>query len=202
MRTIAYSAYLEKRHRVRDGYHLAHYLSSHDEPLQLFEMGGDVRRFRLCVAAQMTSLGIPVIYYGEEVARDGGLWPTNRKAMPWGGRDIRPGAGRERDEDLRAFYKKLVSLRRAHPSLSRGTYTRLSADGDLLVFRKDDEASGDAAIVAINRGEAAGSVAVAAPEEWSAAVDGLTGESGELSVDGLTVAVPPLTARVYVRAGD
>jgi alpha-amylase len=202
MRTIAYSAYLQKRHRVRDGYHLAHYLSSHDEPLQLHEMGGDVERFRLCVAAQMTSVGIPVIYYGEEVARSGGLWPTNRNDMPWGGRDVRPGAGAERDEVLRDYYQRLIALRRAHPALSRGDYVRLSVDGDLLVFGRRDARSGDAAIVAINRGEAAGSVVVPAPEGWSAVVDGLTGEPAGLSADGLIVSVPPLTARVYVRAGD
>jgi len=187
---------------VRDGYHLAHYLSSHDEPLQLHEMGGDVDRFKLCVATQMTSLGIPVIFYGEEVARDGGLWPTNRNDMPWGDRAVEPGAGKARDEALRAYYQRLISLRRAHPALSRGTYTRLYVEGDLLVFRKDDPSTGDSVVVAVNRGEAAAGTVVPAPEGWTAAVDGLTGEAASLDGEGLNVAAPPLTARVYVRAGD
>jgi len=41
----------------------------------------DVAKFKLCVALQMTSFGIPVIYYGEEVGRRGGAWPTNRGDM-------------------------------------------------------------------------------------------------------------------------
>ncbi|MEJ2515988.1 MAG: alpha-amylase family glycosyl hydrolase [Gammaproteobacteria bacterium] len=200
MRTVAYSAYLEKRHRVRDGYHLAHYLSSHDEPMQLYQLGGDLNRFRLCVAAQMTTLGIPVIYYGEEVARAGSVWPTNRKDMPWGERDVEPGAGVSRDEALRDYYRRLIQLRRAHPSLSRGDYTRLYTEGDLLVFRRD--AADDTVVVAINRGESAARAEVPAPEGWGRAEDGLTGEVMEAAGESLTVQVPPLTARVLVRASD
>ena len=202
MRTIAYSAYLERRHRVRDGYHLAHYLSSHDEPLQLYEMGGDVERFKLCVAAQMTTLGIPVIFYGEEVARDGGPWPTNRNDMPWGDRDVLPGAGKARDEALRDYYRRLIELRRAHPAMSRGEYSRLHVEGDLLVFGKRDPESGDEVVVAINRGEAPATANVAAPAGWTAAVDGITGEAAAVGGDGLAVQAPPLAARVYVRAGE
>lgn len=202
MRAIAWSAYLERRHRVRNGYLLAHYLSSHDEPLQLHEMGGDRQRFKLCVAAQMTTLGIPVIYYGEEVARRGSIWPTNRNDMPWGARPIEPGAGEVRDEDLRAWYRTLIALRRGHPALSRGGYTRLHADGDLLVFRRNDPDSGDAAIVAINRGESGAFATVPAPAGWAGALDGITGDEARLGEDGLEVRVPALGVRIYVAASD
>jgi len=201
MRTVAYSAYLDRRHRVRDGYHLAHYLSSHDEPLQLHEMGGDRERFRLCVALQMTTLGIPVIYYGEEVARQGSVWPMNREDMPWGARAIPPGAGIERDEAMREWYQALIELRRAHPALSRGNYTALHTDGDLLVFRKDDPEGDDAAIVAINRGTTPAELQVPAPAQWGAAIDGIS-QAPAVLVDGrLGVSIPALGARVYV-AGD
>jgi glycosidase len=74
-RTVAYAAYLRGRHKVRPGYLLAHYLSSHDEPMMLGNLQGNRSLKRLCVALQMTSLGMPVIYYGEEVARGGHEWP-------------------------------------------------------------------------------------------------------------------------------
>lgn len=200
MRAIAYSAYLERRHRVRDGYHLAHYLSSHDEPLFLHELGGDEARFRLCVATQMATLGIPVIYYGEEVGRTGSVWPTNRNDMPWGDRDVEPGAGVPRDEALRDWYQRLIALRRAHPALSRGSYTRLHADGDLLVFRREDAGSGDSAVVAVNRGRAPAEVIVE-PAGWSGGVvDGLSGEAAAITAEGLRVQVPALDARIYVVA--
>ena len=201
MRSVAYSAYLERRHRVRDGYHLAHYLSSHDEPLQLHEMGGDRERFRLCVALQMTTLGIPVIYYGEEVARQGSVWPTNRQPMPWGARAVKPGAGIERDEQMREWYRRLIALRRAHPALSSGPYAALHTDGDLLVFRKGSADGADAVIVAINRGERPASIDVPAPAAWTVAADGISGEPATISAGALAVRVPALGARVYVAGG-
>lgn len=197
-RTVAFAAYLEKRHRVRDGYHLAHYLSSHDEPLLLYELGDDKDRFRLCVGLQMTSLGIPTIYYGEEVARQGSVWPTNRNDMPWGNRAIRPGQGVERDEALRDYYKKLIRIRRDHRALSRGDYKRLSWDGDLLVFQREDVETGEIVVVAVNRGSTDAVASIPAPAAWGAGViEAIT--DTPLAVDGQTVEVgaPAMTIRIY-----
>ena len=198
-RTIAFAAYLEKRHRVRDGYYLAHYLSSHDEPMALYELGYDVDKFRMCVALQMTSLGIPVIYYGEEVARKGSVWPTNRKNMPWGERDVRPGNGVERDESLRAYYQKLIQIRRDHRALSRGNYTRLYWEGDLLMFSRVDEESGDAVVVAVNRGSVEATGSVPTPAAWGEQVirELITEKGLEAYRDELTVTVPAMETRIY-----
>jgi alpha-amylase len=198
-RTIAFSSYLEKRHRVRRGYHLAHYLSSHDEPMSLYNLGGDKAAFKLCVALKMASLGIPVIYYGEEVARPGATWPMNRSDMPWGSTGVRPGKGLERDEAMRAFYKNLIAARRANPALSIGAYKRLSADGDLLVFERSDAASGNAVVVAVNRGTADASVTVPAPTIWADAVPTDVLAMTKATRDGanLTLSVPARTAQVW-----
>ena len=109
-----------------------------------------------------------MIYYGEEVGRAGGDWPDNRSDMPWGDRKIMPGAGKPRDEALRADYKKMIAIRRAHPAFSRGTHSGLSTDGDLLVFLQRDEASHDAVVVAINRGSAPATAGFDVPAEWGA----------------------------------
>jgi alpha-amylase len=199
-RTIAFASYLEKRHKVRDGYHLAHYMSSHDEPMAIHNLNGDLDAFRLCVALQMTSLGIPTIYYGEEVARQGSVWPLNRTDMPWGKRAVLPGKGVTRDEALREYYRKLIETRRENPALSRGAFRRLSSDGDLLVFERTDAASGNAAVVAVNRGTSEATVQVPAPAAWQGAAvrDALTGATGAVAGGQLTVTVPPRAARVYV----
>ena len=166
-RSVAYGAYLRGRHRVRPGYVLAHYLSSHDEPMALATLGGDKDRFRLCVALQMTSLGLPVIYYGEEVARGGHEWPFNRNDMPWGARDILPGKGVARDEAMRDFYQRLIRIRAEHPALRRGDYTLLTQPQDAtLAFARHDAASGDRVLVLANRDERAASVDLALPEGW------------------------------------
>jgi alpha-amylase len=198
-RTIAFASYLEKRHKVREGHHLAHYLSSHDEPLALHNLGGDLDAFRLCVALKMTSLGIPTIYYGEEVARDGSVWPLNRNDMPWGRRGVLPGKGLKRDEGLRAYYQALIGARRQNTALSRGGFKRLSSEGDLLVFERFDAEAGNAVVVAVNRGKAAASVSVEAPAAWTGAVgEVITGAAAALDGGRLEVVVPPRQARVYV----
>jgi alpha-amylase len=198
-RTIAFSRYLSKRHVIRDGYQLAHYLSTHDEPMALHELDDNVPRFKLCAAIQMAILGMPVIYYGEEVARGGSVWPTNRKDMPWGKRDIRPGKGVTRDESLRDYYRKIIAARRDHRALTRGEYVELSTDGDLLVFAKRHVESGDAVIVAVNRGDAAATVQVSTLEEWGGGgvrevISGAALPAGA----ALDVTVPGLTAQYWV----
>jgi glycosidase len=165
-RTVAFNRYLEKRHKVRRGHLLAHFLSSHDVPGALHQLKGDIELFRLAAALQFTTSGIPVIYYGEEVARPGGEWPENRSDMPWGSRDLLPGAGLPRDDELRRDYQRLIAIRRAHPALSHGDHAGLSTEGDLYVFARRDAQSGDAVVVAVNRGKEAASASFAAPLEW------------------------------------
>ncbi|CAM2006050.1 alpha-amylase family glycosyl hydrolase [Acanthopleuribacter pedis] len=150
-RTIAFSRYLLKRHRVRDGFHLAHYLSSHDVPGFLYQLKGDKTKFKLAAALKFTSAGIPTIYYGEEVGRLGGDWPDNRSDMPWGDRPIPPGKGLPRDEAMYAYYRKLIQIRKQHPVLALGDYQELHTDGELLVFARH-AAAGKTVIVAVNRG--------------------------------------------------
>jgi alpha-amylase len=202
-RTVAYAAYLRNRHQVRPGYVLAHYLSSHDEPLMLGNLQGDRERFRICVALQMASLGMPVIYYGEEVARGGHEWPFNRNDMPWGGRDIPPGKGVVRDEALRAYYQQLIRVRLTHPALRRGDYTMLTQPADgVLAFARRDAASGDAVIVLANRDDKAVAADVAVPASFGASAlrDALGGASVAL-VDGrLRLDLPAKTVRILAAA--
>lgn len=166
-RTVAFDRYLKSRQeKTRAGYLLSPYLSSHDVPGAWLQLEGDRELFRLAALLQLTSWGLPTIYYGEEVGRPGGDWPDNRSDMPWGDRDIRPGKGKPRDEALRADYKKLIALRRANPALSRGTHEGLATDGDLLVFARRDAASGNAVVVAVNRGAQSATAAITPPAEW------------------------------------
>jgi glycosidase len=200
-RAVAFDRYLKSREKVRPGYLMADFLSSHDVPGALFQLGGDTRLFRLAAVLQFTSIGIPMIFYGEEVARVGGDWPDNRSDMPWGGRAILPGEGKGRDEALRADYVRLIAIRRAHPALSRGVHEKVVAEGDLLVFLQKDPSSDDAVIVAINRGDKPLVARFQAPEAWhdatvrdawNGAAVPLTGGSVETTLDGKT-------ARILVR---
>ncbi len=200
-RTIAFDHYLQTREKVRSGHLLSHFLSSHDVTGALKQLNGDVRLFRLAALLQLTTSGIPMVYYGEEVARPGGDWPDNRSDMPWGDRKILPGSGKPRDEALRADYKKLIAIRRAHRSLSRGTHTAVSTEGDLYAFLRRDAGSKDAVVVAVNRGKEAGTLRMAAPEEWGEddPEDEWNGVVVERSGGTVETTVAPLSARILAR---
>jgi alpha-amylase len=197
-RPVAFNRYLERRHEVREGYHLAHYLSTHDTPGALYQLGGDLELFRLAAILQLTTFGIPTIYYGEEVARPGGDWPENRSDMPWGDREILPGAGLPRDENLRADYKRLIAIRRAHPALWRGSHEGLQFEEDLLVFLRHDETTGDAVVVAVNRGDEPARISIERPSIWNGEYveDVWNDERVEVSAGTLEVDVEPLSARI------
>jgi alpha-amylase len=165
-RPIAYNRYLEKREEVRAGHFVSHYLSSHDTDGALYTLQGDRELFRLAVGLQMTAAGIPCIYYGEEVARLGGTWPDNRSDMPWGDRAILPGQGLERDEGMRAWYQKLIGLRRAHPALRRGERKGVDFGQDHLIFHRHDPTSGEHLLVAVNRGDGKAQSTLTLPENW------------------------------------
>jgi alpha-amylase len=200
-RAVAFERYLESRHAARTGYLLAHYLSSHDVPSALYLLGGDLDLFRLAAVLQLTVRGIPVIAYGEEVARFGGEWPENRSDMPWGERPVEPGAGLPRDEELRRDYQRLIAIRRAHPALWRGEHAGLATEGDLLVFLRRDPETGDAVVVAVNRGAEPAAARIAAPAAWAGAAtvtDAWNEEAVPLTGGAIDLAVPARSARILV----
>ena len=195
-RTVAFERYLETRHRVPEGHWLSHFLSSHDVTGGLQLAAGDRAVFRLAAALQLTTMGIPTIFYGEEVARPIGEWPLNRTDMPWGDRRILPGAGGARDEAMRAYYQRLIAIRRAHPALSRGTHEALSVEGDVLAFARRDR--GDAVVVVLNRGSQEATLQVGVPQEWASTNPSelLMGGPITLTDGALHLSIPPRTARI------
>ncbi len=198
-RPVAFNRYLEKRHEVREGHYLAHYLSSHDVEGALAMLDGDLERFRLAALLQFTVGGIPTVYYGEEVGRPGGDWPDNRSDMPWGQRQILPGAGLPRVESLRDDYRRLIALRRNHPALWRGDHQGLEFGADHLVFSRHDAVTGDLVVVAVNRAaEEAAAAAFDLPAAWrDAPLWDLWGDEELLPTAGrVETLVPPLSARI------
>lgn len=82
-------------------------LDSHDTDRFLTQCGGEEALFRLGIVLQMTYLGVPVIYYGDEVGM-AGADPYHRRGMRW-----QPS---EQNAELLAFYRSLISLVRSEPA--------------------------------------------------------------------------------------
>jgi glycosidase len=118
-------------------------LSSHDVPRFLSEAGGDESAMRLATTFQMTYLGAPVVYYGDEVGMSGAKDPDNRRCFPWDGRQNR------QQLDLT---KKLIAWRKAFPSLRRGDFQTIMRHNDNGMWAYQRTAGNDKTAVLLNLG--------------------------------------------------
>ena len=111
------------RYRRPMAYAQLNLLDSHDVSRFLSLLGGDEGLMRLAVLFQMTFVGMPCVFYGDELAATGVEEAEYRLPMPWDGE----GCG------LHDFYRRAIALRNAEPCLRRGDYRTLRAEaGDGL----------------------------------------------------------------------
>jgi cyclomaltodextrinase / maltogenic alpha-amylase / neopullulanase len=186
----------------------------HDETYDVRRPNDDERRIQRMVALmQMTYLGAPMVYYGDEAGMWGADDPCDRWPMAW--EDLQFDAqaadplARQRtpdtmefDAELYEFYRDAIALRRAHPVLRRGSFSVAAADDDAKFFAFRRTLGDDQALVLFNRGEK--------PHTWTAPVEqDATWEAALLSDDtkgfavdpsdsGVIVDLPPLTAAVLI----
>ncbi|ADH98587.1 alpha-glycosidase [Salisediminibacterium selenitireducens] len=117
-------------------------LDSHDTPRLLHIAEGNKDRMKLAALFQLTYMGAPCIYYGDEIGMDGGGDPGCRKPMIW--------EEDHQDKELFDFYKKLIRLRKDHKALRDGSFRFLSAakDAKYVAFERADDK--DRFIIAMN----------------------------------------------------
>lgn len=119
-------------------------LGSHDTPRIDHIVGGDAARKRLAVALLFTYVGVPCVYYGDEIGMTARDALEARNCMIWD-----PNGW---DQDLRSFYQRLIHLRRTSPALIDGGFQILSSEENVLAFLRDTET--EQIIVIGNRGPA------------------------------------------------
>jgi glycosidase len=144
---------------------------------------------------QLTSIGIPVITWGDEVGRKGGAWPENRSDMPWGA---------AQSASLHATYQKLIAVRRAHKALSRGTMATVGSTDDALAYLRALPDGDDRVLVAVNRADSPQRLEVTLPAELAgvAAWRDQLGDAAPLAPQGgkLVLDLPPEGALVLAPA--
>jgi glycosidase len=154
----------------------------------------DRARQRLLALLQMTYVGAPMVYYGDEAGMWGSNDPNNRRPMLWD--DLPPNWNpQERlDAAMREHYRTVIGLRRSLPALRTGSYRTVLADDaqDVLAFVREKD--GQRVVVALN--------ASTKPATVSLPVDGAFRDAFGAPApgdDGLRrVTVPPLGGRVWV----
>lgn len=162
---------------------------------------------RAVAALQMTCVGAPMIYYGDEAGMWGANDPCCRKPMVWPGsahadEAVEPdGSARAKvdpvrfDHDLFDWYRSLIALRAAHPCLRRGTIRPITAPAGVLAFERSFE--GRKLLVAVHRDQGVTSLPLPAMNgsrvrigSASCVRHGTNGSTLELSGPGAVVIEP------------
>ena len=149
-------------------------------------------RHRLALAWLYTIPGVPLLYYGDEYGQWGGADPNNRVFF-------RDETTLSVDEKATlAFTKKLGRAKTALLPLRRGTYRKLVAEDDWLVFSR--EVGAEVAFVVLSK--SGGTKTVTMPVSLSLPDgtvfhDWLGGADVTVSAGALTVATPARGAAIY-----
>jgi cyclomaltodextrinase len=104
-------------------------LDSHDTWRINEIANGSIPNVKLIVLFQMTYIGTPHIYYGDEIGMQGAKDPDNRRPFNWQWQE-NPSA-----IDLHDYYKALIAVKKAHPVLQKGLI-RFIRHPALLIFER------------------------------------------------------------------
>lgn len=141
------------RYRRQIAYGQLNLLDSHDVSRFLSLCNQDINRMKLAVLFQMTFVGMPCVFYGDEKGMTGVLEEEYRQPMPWSN------AGGE----LQAFYRKAAHLRQQYAALRQGSFRMLFAQCGGGLYHYARETPGEVIGVIMNR--SAESVPVSVPGE-------------------------------------
>ena len=117
-------------------------LDSHDVSRFLSLCGGDMRRYRLAILFMMTFVGMPTVFYGDELGVQGLSEEEYRCPMPWD----------NENSTLCAFFKEAIAMRKKLEPLRCGDFRVVSAErgSGLIIYAR--EYCNQRVTICINRG--------------------------------------------------
>jgi cyclomaltodextrinase / maltogenic alpha-amylase / neopullulanase len=166
-------------------------LDSHDTERFLTSCGEKEERFRLVVLFQMTYVGTPLIYYGDEIGMTGETDPDCRRPMLWD--------KEEQNQALFSYYQRLIRIRRSCAPLRRGSFRTWLADPGSPVYAFVRSWQGENAGIVLNNSDSWQNVSLPldtwAKRNWT---DLLTGEKGQASGNRMELILSPYQGMVLV----
>ena len=102
------------------------------------EEGINLAVMREAVAVQMTWVGAPTVYYGDEAGVCGFTDPDSRRAYPWG----------QENRELVEFHKEMIRIHKREKPLRTGSLKMLSWSSNVLAYARFQE--GEQIIVVLN----------------------------------------------------
>ena len=124
----------------------------------------EIEIMKLMIIFQMTYVGAPYIYYGDEAGMWGANDPSCRKPMVWN--DLKyenevylPDQHKKSKPDtvvfnneLSEFYKKLIAIRNSNPVLQLGNYKTLLIDNKNRIYAYERNLDSTEIIIILNNG--------------------------------------------------
>jgi glycosidase len=181
------------------------FLGLHDVPRFMNEPGATVQGLKLAYTFLFTTRGIPLIYYGDEIAMPGEGDPDNRRDFPGGWlsdpRNAFTAVGRTASErDVFNHVRKLGGLRQESEALRRGRLLHLAAEEDAYVYARIS--SQQRMVVALNISDGPQAVTVSVTPLGPVAgarLEPRFGSAVTQAIDGpeLTLQLPPRSGLVW-----
>ena len=97
---------------------------------------------REAVVMQMTWIGAPTVYYGDEAGVCGFTDPDNRRTYPWG----------KENQDLLGFHKEAIRIRKESSALKEGSLEILYGRNNIVSYARFNR--DETIVIVINHGEA------------------------------------------------
>lgn len=137
-------------------------LDSHDVSRFLSLCGESMDRMKLAVLFQMTFVGMPCVFYGDEKGMTGLAEEEYRRPMPWN----------QAESPLQPFYQKAIALRSQYVTLRRGTFRVVYAQPGGGLYHYARALGGETVGVILNNGDAPQSVSVPGKILWQERLEG------------------------------
>ena len=99
---------------------------AHQVGVKAAEEGINHAVMRIAVTVQMTWIGSPTIYYGDEAGLCGFTDPDNRRTYPWG----------KENKGLLEFHKEMIRIHKTEKPLRKGSIKLLKAEKNFLAYAR------------------------------------------------------------------
>ncbi|RIK65201.1 MAG: hypothetical protein DCC65_12800 [Planctomycetota bacterium] len=107
-------------------------------------------RLKLMVTHQMTHLGAPMIYYGDEVGMFGADDPSCRKPMLWPELLPYDDPNEKIETDVLDHYRRMIAIRNTYPAIQLGSLDTLLTDDHKGVYAFARSLDGQSVVVVLN----------------------------------------------------
>ena len=168
---------MRMRYKLPMSYVQLNLLDSHDVSRFYSLCRQDIARMKLAVLFQMTFMGIPSIFYGDERGLSGLQESEYRRGMDWS----------EGGSELSNFYQMIIGLRQEHAALRRGSYRTLWAKQGSGLYGFIRQFGQESMVIFLNNQEQRAKLPVIAESSKILQQQGFSEEKWELEPMGFVI---------------